>query len=455
MGIRDLGVHLVGPLYLNRTVIVALFILIGSLLLDISLVKVSDLIRVNVNYSIMLPLFVFLVAISMVCQYIVLRLREVNGKEIRLGKEMALVSTITRGIQLLLITLILIVTFQVLSFGRYSTELLLWTTVISYGMSVALLTLLAIRFMKWFKLTVNYVVLAYGISAITLMVNGALTLILTATVLTEAPAVIGQHTAMLTRIIVTVSPAYALNQALFVSSIISFISTWFATVLLLRHYSVKFGRIKYWVLVTLPLAYFIIQFPPFVLEVFSPLLISNPTLFSIMVTLTFALSKPVGGVLFALAFFFLARSLPHGSVVRRYIVISAFGLILLFLTNQALVWVYVPYPPFGMATIPIMGLCSYLFLMGISSSALSIGHDSKLRRIVRNYALQQSHLLESIGAAEMENEALNRAFSLSRSVQDSAIKETGIDSSVNENDIKDYVREVIKEITNIKDETKR
>lgn len=50
------------------------------------------------------------------------------------------------------------------------------------------------------------------------------------------------------------------NSAYFVTSILSFILTWFATVLLLRSYSRKFGRAKYWILVSIPLVYFLSQF---------------------------------------------------------------------------------------------------------------------------------------------------------------------------------------------------
>lgn len=445
----------VRPIHLNRIVIITLLVLIGSLLLDVSLVKISDLIRVNVNYSLMVPLFVILVTISIFSQHMILRLREVNGKEIMQGAITPRIFRITRILQHLLIFLVAIVIIQVLFLGRYSNIVLFLTTMISYGMSVTVLALLAKRFVVWFKAARNFVVLAYGISAITLMMNAAITVMLVTVIWLETPIDIGKHVANLTRIIVAESPAYLLNQVYFVTSIAAFVSTWFATVLLLRHYSVKLGKMKYWILVSLPLVYFIIQFPPLVLEVFRPLLISNPMLFSILVTLTFAISKPVGGVLFALAFFFLAKSLPPESVVRRYVVISAFGLILLFLSNQALIWIYVPYPPFGIATIPFMGLCSYLFFVGISSSALSVAHDSKLRGEIRRYAITQSQLLDSIGTAEMEKETLNRALFMTKSLQDNMTKETGIESSVNENDMKDYLYKVMKEIKRMKEETNR
>ena len=50
------------------------------------------------------------------------------------------------------------------------------------------------------------------------------------------------------------------NSAYFIISLLAFISTWFATVLLLKHYSNKIGKARYWILVSIPLAYFLTQF---------------------------------------------------------------------------------------------------------------------------------------------------------------------------------------------------
>jgi hypothetical protein len=45
-----------------------------------------------------------------------------------------------------------------------------------------------------------------------------------------------------------------------VTNIVSFILIWVSTVLLLYHYSSRVGKAKYWLIVSIPLLYFIIQF---------------------------------------------------------------------------------------------------------------------------------------------------------------------------------------------------
>ena len=49
----------------------------------------------------------------------------------------------------------------------------------------------------------------------------------------------------------------------------------------------------------------------------------------------------------------------------------------------------------------LIGLSSYLLLIGIYSSVISVAEDSKLRQSIRNYAIKESRLLDSIGTAEM------------------------------------------------------
>ena len=60
-------------------------------------------------------------------------------------------------------------------------------------------------------------------------------------------------------------------QGYVVTSIISFILTWIATVPLLHSYSKRIGRAKYWILVSIPLVYFLSQFQFVFVDMFSSL----------------------------------------------------------------------------------------------------------------------------------------------------------------------------------------
>jgi hypothetical protein len=59
-----------------------------------------------------------------------------------------------------------------------------------------------------------------------------------------------------------------------------------------------------------------------------------------------------------------------------------------YFSNQATTLVSTPYPPFRLATISMFGLSSYLILVGIYSSAISVAADSELRRSIHKFAIK-------------------------------------------------------------------
>jgi hypothetical protein len=229
------------------------------------------------------------------------------------------------------------------------------------------------------------------------------------------------------------------------TSVLSFILTWIATVLLLRHYSRKLGLTKYWIIVSIPLAYFLSQFQPLFLYSFADLRLSNPVLFGIIYNLIFSISKPAGGVLFGIAFWSVAKSLTS-KTVKSYMMISAYGMMLLFTVNQPTGLTLVPYPPFGLTSICFMVLASYLVTLGVYSSATSVSEDSRLRQTIRKIALRESQFLDVIGTAQMEQELQRRVIAIYAKTKNSMLNETGISSSIDENDIKSYLQEIVEEV---------
>jgi hypothetical protein len=222
--------------------------------------------------------------------------------------------------------------------------------------------------------------------------------------------------------------------------------TWIATVLLLGHYSRKLGKIKYWVLVSIPLAYFLSQFQPLFLFTFTNYRLSDPVLFGIVYTLIFSISKPLGGVLFGVAFWIISRNLKNDKV-KGYLIISAYGMTLLFASNQPTSLILVPYPPFGLVTVCFVGLASYLLYLGIQSSALSVSEDSRLRQSIRKEAFKESQkFLDVIGTAEMEREVQQRVLEFSKNAKDLMENETGISTSIDNDDVKRYLDEVLVEL---------
>ena len=84
-------------------------------------------------------------------------------------------------------------------------------------------------------------------------------------------------------------------------------------------------------------------------------------------------------------------------------IISGWGILLIFGANQAATQIVAPYPPFGLATITVLIMAAFLMLLGIYNSATLVSANDKLRKSIYKHALE-SRLLRLIGHAEMESE---------------------------------------------------
>ena len=376
-------------------------------------------------------------------QYLILEFvkRKINeivaSKHLHLDIIHKVVSIIQYAVIAILVSIILQMTVTS-SYNIFLIEAVFW---INYILSILLLGLLLHRFFSWFKSSRNSIVLAYALAMSVLSINAGITLLYVSSEFRYWGRYISSHH----RLEDFGSADTLLNSTYVATSSLAFILTWAATVLLLHHYSIKLGKIKYWIVVSIPLVYFLSQFQPLILDLFATYRLSEPLLFGIVYTLVISGSKPAGGILFGVAFWSIARSVKC-STVRDYMFISAYGMMLLFTSNQATALITAPYPPFGLATISFMGLSSYLILVGVYSSAISVAQDVNLRKSIRKTVQQQSNLLDNIGSSQMEQEIHRRVIKITKEKFNEMTEETGVQPSVTEVKMKQYMDNVLKEI---------
>jgi hypothetical protein len=438
----------------GKTIFVAVSVIFITLLLDTSIIRVSDL-TLKSTSSWTLVLFAIIVAISLVGQNLILRFikQKVNEstsvqKSLRLSSIYKLAVTV----HYILAAILVFVLSQMLMTSRYNVVLLTAAITISYVFAVAMMVILCHRFFSWFRVNKNYVVLLYSLSSLTLAINTCVTLWLVNSILLTLPGEVMPRVMMIVPSAIDVNPiSRTLNYAYIITTIISFIITWCATIGLLKNYTHRLGKFTYWLILVIPLAYFVSQFLVLSLGLFGPLLISNPIFFGLLFTLIFTLSKPIGGIIFGIGFWLIAKNIQKDNVVRSYLIISAYGFLLLFTSNQAMVLTSTQYPPFGLVTISFVGLSSYLVLVGIYSSAISISQDANLRREIRHLAVKESRMLHSIGLAQVEEEVKRRVLHIAR-INKNHLAEAALPSALDDEDVNRYLDAVLKEIKTSKKE---
>jgi hypothetical protein len=215
-----------------------------------------------------------------------------------------------------------------------------------------------------------------------------------------------------------------------------------ASALLLYHYSKKSKRPKIILIIALPIF-------GYTATILDSLNIydtdTNPSFFDYYIFQS--LMSISGGILFAFSFWFISRGLPDTSV-KTFLKITAFGFILLYLSNHTDVN-QAAYPPYGINALSLLPLSSYFVLFGLYASGLSLSQDITIRQHLRSMAKNDNNLLSSIGTAQMERE-VNRAIGELKEVADEQEKElaekSGIETPVPENEIEDYLKQVIEEV---------
>jgi hypothetical protein len=226
-----------------------------------------------------------------------------------------------------------------------------------------------------------------------------------------------------------------------IASTVSYVLTWIATIMLLRPYIERFGKVRFWIMMGAPMIYYLIEFPLFSLGYYTPSENSN----AMNNILIFSLGAIFTGILFGVAFLSVARTLKIGTPARNYMLIAAYGFVLFYIAGSASAY-QAAYPPYGLISVSFTGLSCYLIYNGLYFSAISVSQDMTLRQSIRKSVMEQSKLLDNIGTAEMEREVQKQVLTMAKKASASMQEKSGVGASMNEGDIKNYVELVIKEL---------
>jgi len=353
--------------------------------------------------------------------------------------------------QYVLIAIIAFVIAQILVTAQYNTVMIAAALSISYGLWIITLALLSRAFLSWLRssrsnVTVskrNVMVLILALSMIAYVVNGV-------TGLANFLLMLQEQLEVVTSVDVAFFPEFdpeslqqQINAVYQIAGAIAYVLTWIGTVMLLRPYIHRIGKIKFYAIMGSAMVYYLIQYPLFVLGIVTPTGESDVEVMNtILIT---SIAGVFSGIIFGAAFLSIARTLQKGSALREYMIIAAYGLLLFYVAGTATA-TQAAYPPFGLASVAFTGLSCYLIYTGLYSSAISVSQDLALRQSIRQSVKEQSKFLESMGTAQMEAELQTRVLSTAKKASDSMAEETGLESSMTEDDMKDYMEIVMNEL---------
>lgn len=341
--------------------------------------------------------------------------------------------------------------------------------VISAIAACIILGIMSFKFFAWYKTNKrNLMVLFYGIAAVTIAIaiteDAYTKLIVVHLVEEKTPVGVGPQTSFIYKnlekyqgeiqykvtnpynTLLWISPAAtnSLKNNLDQLQLLPYIFMWLAVATLLRQYYKSIKGIdkrfplKFWAILAVPLILYLIG---------SNLILSTPadTPYKYYYRVIYRSGTIGASLLFAVAFYVAARNIA-ALQVKDYLAISAIGIIMvrIALSISALQQTY------GVAAHSIVLLSSYLFVIGFYALAISISHDRSLRNSIRSSALEVSKLLDVLETPNVEQEIEKRVLSAARKKEVAIVQQSGIESSLTENEMKQYLGTVLKEIKILK-----
>jgi hypothetical protein len=418
--------------------------IICLLIIDSTIPRISVYTGGIYPFNYYLAFFIGIVLLYGLMQYIVVAFvkQKMQNSKMYTKTKFSLIFKTVSTIQFVLFFLLLSIIFQMIFVAKYNVLLLKATIYISYLMGFAALGILTYKYAVWSKENRNYLVIMYLLATSMICLNSIFTILSLDLQFATRPDYIRYARNLAGGF---TSGTNTFSQLLTITYILSFLFTWIATGILLYSYYNKTNRLIYWVAMAVPILYFFSLVQPFVLNLFYEN-IHNSTHAGIIYTLFLYSVKPVGGILFGVAFWRMSKSIDHVQI-KNYMIISASGMMLMFTSNQPTGLIQAPFPPFGLVTAAFFGLAAFLFLIGVYSSAISVSQDRNIRKYIKNYAKQLT-FLGGIGSSEMEKELQKIVKNVMTEVEAKAQtleNTTGIESSLQEQDIKEYIKIAIQE----------
>lgn len=405
----------------------------------------ADLLHNSISSGSGIIAFIIISGIYLTGQFLLLRFSKVMTSDLRSRrKDVHFVDSIVFIVQLFII-IIFLLTITEITLGRfYDLFVLILVTIVSNGLTAVIMFFLFKRLLGYYKSHPQRVILSYAISGFVISVTAVVTIFFMVPVLAMHPQFISSTTDVVFPTFVPDSVLDKLNYAYYILSIISFLSVWVSTVTLLAHYSKKVGKAKFWIAIILPLAFYLGQIAVISLQIPVIFIKLDPVSFVLYYRIIFTVSSTIGGILFCRPFFLVSKLVPYESNLHRHLIILGVGMILFFVSGSATVY-HSPFPPFGLSTVALIGISSYLVFLGLYSCAISMSEDMEIYKIIRNSAKEWKFFLK-LGDAEVEKSVLEKVGS----VKQAMTTESGIPPSVSISDAKDYLTAVLDQLKKAK-----
>ena len=383
-----------------------IFIFITLLLLvyfDSSFIDLSERFNIPESKTFLIGIFLFFVTLFIFSNVLLIfTIKNVFLKNYSiLGDKVKFIHNFI-VIYLISISLLITILFaEMIVYNSYNIYLIYSLLIITHLTGIYFSVWGTIKFLNWFKVNQDKLLLVYAISFVTFSALIILSLVYTLTELGNAPKTITPADLKRTIHVISVnlSEIYPLYR---ISYFFTFCSIWVLTAFLLYDYFGRNNRLKFWIILSIPMIFFLIEFFPVTLKLLIGLYQLNPSLFLPFYTILSTIIAFISATMVSITLWLIIRKIPNKSF-RNYLILVAFGLLLVLISTHETPFPRFLFPPFGLITILFSGLAMYLLFMGFYSASLHISKDMSL---VRNFAnrIHQYGFFRNIAKSQLEQD---------------------------------------------------
>jgi hypothetical protein len=423
-----------------------IFILINvCLIIDVAICTSPEFIPEQVKSSFSFVLFNLITIVIIIGQMYLQKFAEKDNKLLLTkSKYLNYLSKITKISCFLLTANLIFVTGSMIILNEYFIINLLIANNISCFVGSFFLGSLGLRFIIWFSLKRDsYVLLFYGMGLIFLFLS-FFTIFLSDNFLIIAKPLSINANLEITYPEIENNIFDLINNYYIFIRTASYVMMLMGTFVLLSYYSNKTQKIKLLcALVIVFIIYFLSSLDAFQIMEIS---IYDEELFVYYIFQS--LITTVGGVIFGYSFLKVASKLEVDNPIKKLLIITGFGFILIYTVNQTTV-IATAYPPYGLPTLSFIVISVYLLCFGIYSSAISLSNTIVLRNKIRLLTKNNSNLFSSMGEAQVTSQLQNAVKAVKTIVEEEEEKlkeKTGLEVNFTEDKVQDYMQQVVQEM---------
>ena len=301
-------------------------------------------------------------------------------------------------------------------FKSYSEFVFYLTSYISFGSSLLYLSILSSKFFQLFSVRKNYLTLSHGILFVIYCCSLLLLFLYLIDGLATHPSVIKPvppRELIAGKYLVNVIFQANLGTIYDILFFTSFILAWILTVLMLRQYNQRIGKYLFWFLASVPLLFHAIRYE-MLLDLGDTVLSSgtaNKIPASIGEGIFNSLSNSdiqINAVFFGIPFLLMALKL-HDSQLRKVMILTVIGIMLLFGSRDLHSIFVSSVPPGGVVTISFMTIGSYLVSTSLISFLKLVTRDKQLYAYLTNKIEKDNKLFKDLVLSERKILTANMA----------------------------------------------